>query len=335
MLSRGGISLVAVCLLGAMLGTAAADDKSGKQKRADELFEEGRNLLSQGDQNAGAACEKFSEAIKLDPEAPGTMLNLGLCNEKLSKYKTALYWFRKAQARAAETGLVDYENAAKEHTVTLKKDLVATIKIAFTSPPPTGTKVKIDEEEIAPSDYLAAEVDPGEHTLVAGAPGKKIVTQQFTVEGRGGQTITLELVEGDNSVVVDRGAGRRKAAIITAAGGGVLLLSSLAVSLYASGKYKECASNGVLLDKEPAPDGDGQVDASCPEQDEQAAVDYANKYQRMAQVWGTTLFVAGTVAVGVAAFLYFTAPDKERIDRTVFVPSVGPNDVGVALMRSF
>src|SRR5204862_7931941 len=106
--------------------------------------------------------------------------------------------------------------------------------------PPPGTKVKIDEEEVAPADYLATEVDPGDHTIVAGAPGKKIVTQQFTVEGRGGQTITLELIEGDNSVVVDRGAGRRKAAIFTAAGGGVLLLSSLAVSLYAAGKYKEC-----------------------------------------------------------------------------------------------
>ncbi|HEX5064091.1 MAG TPA: hypothetical protein VFV99_32165, partial [Kofleriaceae bacterium] len=103
---RLGVSLAVVSWV--LVGTAAADD--GKQKRADELFEQGRKALAEaGDDKTkiATACEKFDEAIKLDPEAPGTMLNLGLCNEKLDKYKTALYWFRKAQARASETKLLD------------------------------------------------------------------------------------------------------------------------------------------------------------------------------------------------------------------------------------
>src|SRR5262245_38878261 len=91
---------VSVLLVSCALVGAARADGSGKQKRADELFEEGRKLLNAED--PAGACEKFNEAIKLDPDAPGTMLNLGLCNEKLQKYRTALYWFRKAQARAAE-----------------------------------------------------------------------------------------------------------------------------------------------------------------------------------------------------------------------------------------
>ena len=235
MLSRG-VALVAFCVVG-MLGTAAADNPDGKQQ-ADKLFEEGRNLAA-SDQNA-AACEKFTAAIKLDPEAPGTMLNLGLCNEKLNKFKTALYWFRRAQARAAEIGgLDDYETAAKEHTFLLKRDKVATIKIAFSTPAPEGTRVKIDGDDVAPTDFLAAEVDPGEHTLVAGAPGKVNVVQKFNVEGRGGQTLTIEFVDGDNFTVVDRGAGRRKVAIITAAGGGALMLGALFLSLYASREYFE------------------------------------------------------------------------------------------------
>lgn len=334
-----GVSLVAACLVGMLLGTAAADDKSGKQKRADELFVEGRKLLEAGENNAGAACEKFNEAIKLDPEAPGTMLNLGLCNELLFKYKTALYWFRKAQARAAETGLNDYEAAAKEHTVALKKDKVATIKIAFSTPAPDGTRVKIDGDEVAPADYLAAEVDPGPHELVVGAPGKKIVTQSFNVEGRGGQTITIDLVEGDNVTISDPGAGRRKAAIITAAGGGVLLLGSLGVSLYARGKYTDCADNGTLkLD----PNNDTMLAPACAAHQpdpsmatQEEAVKFTDKYRKMALYWGTGLFIAGVATVGVAAFLYFTAPDKERIDRTVFVPTLSPNEVGFALTRSF
>ena len=44
------------------------------------------------------------------------MLNLGLCNQKLSKYRLALYWFRKAQARAHETNLPEYEQAAGQRT---------------------------------------------------------------------------------------------------------------------------------------------------------------------------------------------------------------------------
>lgn len=321
--SRGLSLLILSC---ALVGSAFADDKTGKQKQADELFEEGRKLLNAGDQNAEAACAKFDAAIKLEPEAPGTMLNLGLCNEKLSKYKTALYWFRKAQARAAETNLPDYETAAKQHTVDLA-GRVATIKIAFTATVPEGTKVKVDNQEIAAADYLSAEVDPGAHTLVAGAPGHKNFTKEFSVTGRGGDTITIDLVQGDNSVVVDPGAGRRKAAIITASAGGALLVGSLVVSLVAKSRYGRCANNGTL---KPAADRD----SGCPSGDT-AATNYANKYQKMAQVWGTSLFVAGAVAVGVASVLYFTAPEKERLDRTVFVPAVGPDQVGFALTGGF
>lgn len=331
--SLGAIALIAV-LLG-MGGAAFAQDKSGKQKRADELFEEGRKLLQAGDQNAAAACAKFNEAIQLDPEAPGTMLNLGLCNELLQKYKTALYWFRKAQARAAETNLPEYEAAAKEHTITLKRDKVATIKIAFTSPPPEGTRVKIDDEEIAPSDYLAAEVDPGDHTLIAGAPGKKIVTQTFSIapESRGGETLMIELVEGDNSIVVDRGATRRKIAIVTAIGGGLLMSASGLLSYLWQQEYNKCAVDGDLK-----LDAQDRVVTGCldgPATDPQVAVDHANKYQRRAEVWGTTMFAVGAVTVGVAAFFYFTAPAKERVDRTVFTPVVGPTEVGFALSRGF
>lgn len=317
--SRGLSLLILSC---ALIGSASADDK----KKADELFEEGRNLLAAGDQNAQAACDKFDQAIKLEPEAPGTMLNLGLCNEKLNKYKTALHWFRKAQARAAETNLPDYETAAKEHTRDLAGK-VATIKIEFSAPAPAGTKVKIDNQEIDAANYLSTEVDPGAHTLVAGAPGYKIFTREFSIVGRGGDTITIDLVQGDNSVIVDPGAGRRKAAIITASAGGALLVGSLVISLVAKSRYGRCANNGML---KPTADRD----SGCPSGDA-AATKYANDNQKLAQVWGTSLFVAGAVTVGVASFLYFTAPEKERVDRTVFVPAVGPDQVGFAISGGF
>lgn len=314
---------VVLVLTGALVGTALADEVSGKQQRADELFEQGRKLLNAEPSDPAGACEKFNEAIKLDPDAPGTMLNLGLCNEKLQKYRTALYWFRKAQARAAEAKppLPAYEAAAKEHTFELAGK-VATIRIAFASPPPPDVRVKIDEEDIKPDEFAKTEVDPGPHTLVAGAPGKKIFTQEFTVEGRGGQTLTIAFVEGDNTVVIDRGAGRRKAAVLLAVGGGVLWGVSGGMTLWAKTQYDKYASNGM-----PDP-----AKCMC---DPDTATTKANHYWTIAHYVATPIFAVGALAVAGGIVLYVTAPDKERIDRTVFAPVVAPDQVGFAVSGAF
>lgn len=327
---RRGVPLAAVSWL--LVGSAAADDKAGKQKQADELFEQGRKeLAAAGDDKTqiASACEKFDEAIKLDPEAPGTMLNLGLCNEKLDKYKTALYWFRKAQARAFETHLPDYENAAKEHTQDLAKK-VATIKITFTGGnAPDGTKVKIDDDEVPAADYLRAEVDPGHHTLVAGAPGHKNYSQEFDVEGQGGQTLEVNMVAGENTVIVDRGAGRRKAAIFMAIGGGVLWGAAGGISWWAKGKYDDYAKDGMAITGQMKP---GCSPGGCTVEE---ATKQANHYQNIARWVATPIFVGGALAIGGAIVLYVTAPDKERVDQTVFAPIVTQDQLGFAMLRRF
>jgi hypothetical protein len=330
---RLGVSLAVASWF--LVGTALAQDKSGKQKRADELFEQGRKQLNDAGQDKtkiAAACEKFDEAIKLDPEAPGTMLNLGLCNEKLDKYKTALYWFRKAQARASETHLPDYENAAKEHTVDLASK-VATIKISFASPAPDGTKVRIDGEEIAPADYLHAEVDPGHHSLVARAPGRKLFTQEFDVEGRGGQTIDVALVEGETSIVVDPGAGRRRTAYILAGSGVVMWAASGLISWRAKVNYDKYAMNGGPITGQQ--DGGNWCKDLVMGCTDPQAREAANYYQGIARWVATPIFIAGSLAIGGAIVLYVTAPEKERIDQTVLRPVVTPESVGFTLSGGF
>jgi len=305
--------------MGAALGVARADaPQSDDQKRADALFAQGRKLIEAHDDTG--ACAKFGEAIKLDPGAAGTMLNLGLCNQNLKKYKTALYWFRKAQLRSHETNLPEYEKAAGTRTKQLA-ELVATVKISFTGAPPPDAKVKIDGDEVKPDDYVRAEVDPGHHALDAGAPGYKSVHQEFDVEGKGGQTLEVALVAGDNSVIIDRGATRRKVALVSAIGGGALLAASGVVAYYARTKYNKCF------------DGKPMAIDGCPEPND--PVHWVNHYHDLAAYWGTGLFVAGAVGVTVGAYLYFTAPERERVDRTVFVPAIGPDQIGFAASGSF
>ena len=286
-----------------------ADASASPQARAAALFQDGRKLLEAGDMNG--ACGKFDQAIRLDPDAAGTMLNLGLCNENLGKFKTALYWFRKALARATETNLPDSAQAARDHMTELA-DKVPTIQIAFAKAG-TSAKVSIDGQQISPEDYGRLEIDPGPHLLEAIAPGKKLVHQQFDVVGKGGQTLTITMVDGDNSVVVDRGHGRRMAGLSFMIGGVALLGGSGVIALVASHDYSR--------------------DATCKAM--QSCVDKDNNARNLAMYGGNTLFFTGLAAAALGTYLYFWAPKPERIDRVVVAPQVGPTQLGLSLSGSF
>jgi tetratricopeptide (TPR) repeat protein len=298
--------------------------------QSDKLFDEGRQLLDQG--KAAEACEKFDRAIQIDPTAAGTMLNLGLCNEKLEKYATALYWFRKAQTAAAEARprLPQHEQVAKEHTANLAEK-VATIAIAFSSASgeaPAGAKIKIDQREVSADNYNRAEVDPGHHVLDAGARGMKNVHQEFDVQGKGGQTLTVAFVAGENAVVIDRGKTRRHAAIYTAIGGGLLWAASGVVGLVAKSNYdkdKVAANAGMM--------GGG---SDCENiTDPMTPLGRACAARHLASTWGTGLFIAGSVAVAAGAVIYFTAPQPEKLQQTVFTPTIDRNGFGVAVSGRF
>jgi hypothetical protein len=313
---------LAVIALALATRVAAADPQS------DKLFDEGRQLLDQG--KAVEACEKFDKAIQIDPTAAGTMLNLGLCNEKLEKYATALYWFRKAQTAAAEARprLPQHEQVAKQHTVDLAEK-VATIVIAFSGgEAPSGAKLKIDQREVNPADYNHAEVDPGHHVLDAGAHGMKNVHQEFDIQGKGGQTLTVSFVQGSNAIVIDNGRGRRRAAIYTAIGGGALWVVDGILALHWRSVYND--------NKNDAMNGVGGGGTSCSNvTDPNTALGRACGARDAAHVWGSGLFIAGAVAIAGASVLYFTAPQPEKIDQTVWTPTVDRHGIGVAVSGRF
>lgn len=310
----------------AMMGTASAQappapgPQTDAQRRSDELFQEGRKLLAAGD--SAGACHKFDQAIALNPQAPGTMLNLGLCNQNLGKYTDALKWFRKAADRATVANLPDYENAARQRIAELSAK-VARIRIAFASPPPPNAKVSIDGEQVADEDYSSVELDPGHHVLEAAAPGKKLVHQDFEVSGHGGQTLTITFVDGSNTIFVDRGRGRRHAGLIVGAAGIGLLAADGIVAWRAASLYHDneaCATDATMCKA-------GQTKSGA-----LAATDRA---RTLASWGGDGLFIAGLAAVGIGGYLYFTAPKAERIDRVVWTPAVGPDHVGLAVSGAF
>ena len=295
-----------------VVGTIATVHVARADTAAETLFAEGRALLT--DHHVAAACAKFSASIKLDPDAAGTMLNLGLCNELLDKYGTALRWFRKAQARASETKNPDYETAAKSHTLALA-DKVATIHIVVTPAAIAELEIRIDGETVSPEDLARVELDTGHHIVVARAPHHKTRRAELEIADRGTATVTLALDPGEDEMIVDPGRGRRRAATYVAIAGGALAFASVALAAYERfGPYARAKQ---------------RFDAGDPD----AASDAASA-THVVHVYGTGLFVAGTAAVAVACYLYFFAP-REQITRTAIGPELAPHQAVLAFTRRF
>jgi len=295
----GGLVTILVAL-----GLAPAARAETDQEKADQLFIAGRDLLKKGD--AKGACEKFESAIVLDSTAPGVLLNLGLCYEKLGKLATSLRWYRKAQLAASEakpTRLIEYEDAATARTAELAAK-VAKIKLEIPTPTP-GIELRIDGVSIKPDDYAKIEVDAGPHELGASAPNMQPFTDTFTiVDGEAKAMIVPplnEIVVVVPTAPISRGK-RRLAGVALAAGGTGLVIVS---GVLANSTQNEFGKTGVKGDE---PTGKMRL-LAIPA-------------------------VVGVAAIGFGAYLLFTKPRQQRRE-TAVAPVVTDDQLGFAVLGSF
>jgi hypothetical protein len=136
---------------------------------AEALFEEGRQLMKEGDYET--ACPKLAESYRLDP-ALGALLNLALCYEEQGKSASAWAKFKDAASVAADDGDVDRKAFAERHIADLEPKLTR-LKITV-APGADITGLEIRQDGVAFSVATAGTalpVDPGTHEIVATAPG--------------------------------------------------------------------------------------------------------------------------------------------------------------------
>ncbi len=271
---------------------------------AEVAFAQGRELLDAG--KPAEACARFEESIKLDPDAAGTLLNLGLCSQRLGRTATALAWFRKAQFRSAETSMTDYEDVAKNSTFMLAVR-VPTLRILVSAKAPTGFTVFLDNKQVADIELGKVEVDPGPHAVELRSPAATPVRVDITLNDGDKRDVTLAPPPPKVVFVdVDRGVARRRLAYIIGGAGLAMWGGSLAVSLVARSDYRS---------------------SDHPEDWQDA--------KHLARYGATSLFVVGAAAIAGAVVLYVKAPGTERVERTALTPVVGHDQLGLVVHGAF
>lgn len=280
---------------------------------AEKLFEEGRAELEAG--RPDAACNKFEQSLKKDPRAVGTLLNLGLCNERQGKVASALALFIEAYDRANEAGQVEQRKAAEEHIATLRPQ-VPIVAISY-SEQLAGQKLVVDDRVVA-ADATELPLDPGPHTIVLTAPGR--LPYETTVAVKAASRVPVKLPA---LALPQKGASTQRVfAKVSLIGGGALLLGAGGLAIYARQHYHaQFDGSPPHCGIAPAIDGKEVCDAEGA-----AEVTRARRFATAATIVGSI----GLVAIGAGVTLWLTGPGETRV-----VPNASATGGGVTLVGSF
>jgi hypothetical protein len=170
---RQGCSLgVAALLVSIGLARSAVAAPSAEQRTAaEELFQQGRELLTQ--KSFAAACDKFAGSQELDPGL-GTQLYLADCYDSAGKSASAWALFHEVSTAARRAGEQDRERIADERANDLatrlsKVELHVDPRIAV-----AGLELRLNDVLIPRASWnTALPLDPGPLHVEARAPGKR------------------------------------------------------------------------------------------------------------------------------------------------------------------
>lgn len=333
---------LAFALALALAAPSVAVAQSAQDKAAAEaLFREGRALLAEGD--VAAACAKLDQSVRLD-RSPGALLNLADCHAREGRTASAWAEFLEAARLADDTGWKAGALEARRRAAEVEPGLSRlTVRV---SEPVEGLTLSLDGTSMEQAAFgTPLPADPGEHTLVAEAPGREpwrttvtlgaqgdrreVVVPALVVADAGGATPprqaeassdegTLAAVDVDTSAPPAEEGGSVLPWVI--GGIGVAALAAGAVfGVLAKGRYddaeKDCPSHTDC--------GGAALDAS----------DDADLNANLSNVG----FGVGLVGIGVAAVLLLTEDGTEAAGARAPVLRAGlaPGEAAVAVGGRF
>lgn len=206
--SRFILPLVAATVCVPLRASAQQRDPAAAQA----LFDEATRLAASG--GYPEACAKFAESNRLDPGI-GTQFHLSDCYEQSGRFASAWAGFLEVASQARASGQSDRERAALARAGKLEARLP---KLSIEVPEDArvrGLEVRRDGILVGEAQWgTLVPVDPGDHVVVASAPGKVTVARTVHAEVGKRGTYTVPLLE--DGADDDSKAG---AAAVGAAGG--------------------------------------------------------------------------------------------------------------------
>lgn len=171
--------------------TGAAAESAEDAVAAAALFKAGRELLATGE--IAKACSRFEASMKLHATA-STMLNIARCQERDGRIGTAWLDYQRGLVLNRETQGVErqatLEKVAHDAIAALEPRLPR-LRIAIANPPPE-LRITHDGQEL-PLTTLGEPLpdDPGDHQIVATAPGFR--DAKVTVKLEEGKVVEVAL----------------------------------------------------------------------------------------------------------------------------------------------
>jgi len=282
---------IAIAIVMAVTATAIANPVDTTE--AGQIFQQARELVRLG--RFDEACELFGKSYELDP-ALGTAVNLADCLERQGRLRHAWALF-DVVARNSQNVQSRAKLARQRADALLAK--LATVIVKLRDPSTPGLSIRIGDREVAPAAEIRDLTEPGDVALVVAAPGRP--AWKTTVHAVAGATVTTEVPAFAALPEAPAAATRRRRSRVYLAGGlgaaGALGLgSSLGFAIAAKRTYDgafdhDCThtTGGVVCT------GNGA-----------ATIDRAGRRADVA----TGLAIGGAVLAGVAAAVFFTAPDE-------------------------
>ena len=330
---RAGSSAIVIAAVG--LASSAHAQSVSDKAAAEALFDQGRKLLAEG--KLAEACPKLAESNRLD-SGIGTMLYLADCYERSGLTASAWVQFREAAAAAARKS-DPRERVARERVARLEAKL-SKLAVTVNASDTPGLEVKRDGEPLSRGIWgTELPIDPGAHTIVASAPGKK--PWQSTVQIGASAAVTVAIPPLEDAavaaasravpVVVRPGAETHSTPIepdapATSRGNGQrvagLVIGGVGIVGLGVGAFFGLQAKSHL--------DDSNADNHCHDGNKCDDIGRAARSDaQSAATISTIAFIAGGVAVAGGAVLYLTAP--KGATRIGFAPAVGPREQGVLL----
>jgi len=143
-----------------------------------------------------SAYEAFQRADELF-HAPTLVLYMAHCRRNQGKLLEARALYAKVTAEPVPKGAPEQfmkaVASAQEELARIKKR-IASVRVRFTSPAPSSTTLKIDNDVVSPEQWASAkELDPGEHEIIAEADQMPAVRETVSLKEGEATEVTLTL----------------------------------------------------------------------------------------------------------------------------------------------